>query len=98
MHGTKVKNRKKRTNATSKDPLTLEHSRRHGKAVKKGMRKAKELKHAVLKAASVSKGKSKVEVVQEFLDVKKLKRKKKKSNECREGAVSPSLVPPRERS
>lgn len=88
------KTRKKRTNgSSSKDPLAREHSRRHGRAVKKGIKKAKEFKHAVLKAASVSKGKSKSEVVTDFLDVKNSKARKKRVTVCREGSVSPSLVP-----
>ena len=70
MH-VKKKKRRKAVRATSKstpkDPLTLEHSKRHGRAVKRGIQKAKEVKHAVAKAVSVSKGKSKVDVVKEFL-------------------------------
>lgn len=72
MKGTHTNNsrdkRKKRSKASSStDPLTREHSRRHGKAVKTGITKAKQLKHAVLRAASRAKGKSKAQVAAELL-------------------------------
>lgn len=84
----KTKNIKKHTKRT-KDALTLQLSKRHGKAVKKGIRKAKKLKKAVLKAASVSKGKSTSEVVDDFLDLKRLRAKRKM---VVEREVSPSLI------
>ena len=60
--------RKKRSGASVlADPLTREHSKRHGKAVKSGMKKAKQLKHSVLRAASRAKGKSKAQVAAELL-------------------------------
>lgn len=60
--------RKIRTKVSnSADPLTREHSRRHGKAVKSGIKKAKQLKHAVLRAVSRAKGKSKAQVAAEIL-------------------------------
>ena len=60
--------RKKRSKASvSADPLTREHSKRHGDAVKSGIRKAKQLKHSVLRAASHAKGKSKAQVAAELL-------------------------------
>ena len=96
MHRSKTKKRKKRTNITSRDPLTRDHSRRHGEAVKKGMKRAKELKRAVLKAASVSRGKSKVEVLEEFLDVKTTKPEKARKEDS--GSGSCFVATPREKS
>ena len=60
--------RKKRARVVgSTDPLTREHSQRHGKAVKSGMKQAKQFKHAVLRATSRAKGKSKAQVAAELL-------------------------------
>lgn len=63
----KPKRKNKRKPPGTTDPLTREHSKRHGKAVKSGIKKAKQIKHAVLRAASRAKGKSKVQVAAELL-------------------------------
>lgn len=67
-HPNSGKDKRKKSNASvSTDPLSLEHRKRHGKAVKSGIKKAKQLKHAVLRAASRAKGKSKTQVAAELL-------------------------------
>jgi hypothetical protein len=63
----KPKRKEKRKPPGTSDPLTREHSKRHGKAVKSGIKKAKEFKHAVLRAASRARGKSKAQVAAELL-------------------------------
>jgi hypothetical protein len=65
---TKPTNNRKKRRAPPSDPLLLEHSKRHGKAVKKGIRKAKKVKHEVLRAVSRAKGKSKAQVAAELLE------------------------------
>jgi len=63
----RAKRRKNSNVSVSADPLSLEHSKRHGKAVKFGIKKAKQIKHAVLRAASRAKGKSKAQVAAKLL-------------------------------
>ena len=58
---------KKRANVVHRDALAREHSKRHGNAVKKGIKKAQEVRHAALRATSRAKGKSKAQVVAESL-------------------------------
>ena len=57
-----MKHKKKRHGTVHKDPLRAHRSREHGRAISKGIKNAKKIKHAVLKAASQSKGMSKAEV------------------------------------
>lgn len=66
--GTKPTNKREKRRAPPSDPLSLEHSKRHGQAVKKGIRRAKKVKHEVLRAVSRSKGKSKAQVAAELLE------------------------------
>lgn len=97
MRGESTPKRKKRKNTTPKDALAAEHTKRHGKAVKKGIKQAKNWKHAILKAASVSKDKSKLEVKGDFFYRNNV-RKNEAEKTCRERSVSPSLVSPQEMS
>ena len=55
---------KKKSNAAraGSDALSRERSKRHGTAVKRGMKQAKEQKRQRAKAASVSRGKSKAAI------------------------------------
>lgn len=57
-----MKHKKNRHGTALKDPLSVQKSREHGRATSKGIKKAKKIKHAVLKAASQSKDMSKAEV------------------------------------
>jgi hypothetical protein len=45
-----------------RDPLSLEHSKRRGKAIKRGMWAAKQARRSVLKAASRDRDKTRAEV------------------------------------
>tara|TARA_B100000405_G_scaffold144509_1_gene101010 strand:+ start:4383 stop:4589 length:207 start_codon:yes stop_codon:yes gene_type:complete len=59
----KTTKRKKRSSAGRMgDALSRERSKRHGTAVKRGMKQAKEQKRQRAKAASVSRGKSKAAI------------------------------------
>jgi len=57
-----MKHKKNRHGTAHKDPLSVQKSREHGRATKKGIKKAKKIRHVVLKAASQSRGMSKAEV------------------------------------
>lgn len=83
----RIKMRKKTNGMKSRDLLTQVHSKRHGTAVKRGIKLAKEIKHLSRRAASVSKGKTRVEVAKEFLAGSTTTR-----NDLAEGRVSPSLL------
>lgn len=67
-YGKLKSNKRIKKRAAPSDPLALEHSKRHGKAVKKGMRKSKKFKHDALRAASRARGKSKAQVAAELLE------------------------------
>jgi hypothetical protein len=45
-----------------KDAIDLQKSKRHGKAVKRGMKRAKAARTACIKASSVDRGKTKKEI------------------------------------
>lgn len=64
----KHKPKKRKKKVQHQDPLSKQHSKRHGQATKKGIQEAKQRKHAVLKAASIAKGKKRAVVESEFLD------------------------------
>ena len=57
-----MKHKRKKQCTAHKDPLSVQKSREHGRAIRRGIEKAKNIKHAVLKAASQSRGMSKAEV------------------------------------
>lgn len=48
------------------DAIAREKSRQHGAATKRGIKKARKTQHAVLKAVSRSRGKSKAEIAAEM--------------------------------
>lgn len=57
-----MKNRKRRHGTVHKDPLSKKKSLEHGRVTSKGIKKAKKIKHVVLKAAYRSKGMSKAQI------------------------------------
>lgn len=57
-----MKRKRNKQRTAHKDPLSAQKSREHGRATSKGIKKAKKIKHAVLKATSQSRGMSKAEV------------------------------------
>lgn len=66
----KSKKRIKKPKKTKRpqDALSKQHSKRHGEATRKGIRSAKKQKQAILKATSLSKGKTRAEVEADFLE------------------------------
>lgn len=78
---------------STKDALSIERSKRHGEATKRGIKRAKKAQYAVLKAASMSRGLSKHEVAQKLFEPKRSRphTHTHPEKEGAEGAASPSL-------
>lgn len=83
----KGRRNKKRNRGPPTDPLSLEHSRRHGVAVKKGIRRAKAFKLCVRKAFVELKESTKAEVA-----VRLLEGRSKERVVAQGGPPSPCLV------
>jgi hypothetical protein len=66
----KSKRRSNKRKTSPKDAMAREKSRRHGEATKRGIKRARKQQHAVMKAASVSRGMSKQEVAERLFQGK----------------------------